>query len=75
MTSKQLSDLRKKKNQILTDNVWRLSLHNIAKKLNHYHSSTDVFHKNKKLEMIIKKKVAAARKRPFYLKIQKLLEQ
>ena len=57
-------------------NDCRLLLHNIAKKLNRHHSSIDVFFENdKKLEIIIKKKVVAIREKPLHLKIQKLLEQ
>ena len=63
MASKQLFEFEK--GQIVAYNDCGLSLHSIAKKLNHHHWSIDVFLKLiRKLEMIIKKKVVAAREKP-----------
>ena len=72
MASKQLSKFEK--DQIVTYNNFEQSLCNIAKKLNHQHSSIDVFLKNKKTGDYHQKGHGHKRKQ-LHLKIQILLEK
>ena len=73
MTSKQLSEFEK--SQIVTYNDWGLSLCDITKKLNCFRSSIDILPINYflKMEIIIKKKIAATREKLLHLMLMDTL--
>ena len=70
IASKQLSEFEK--GQIVTYNDCGQSFHVIPRKLNHYHSSTDVFPPNHKKTGNYDQKGCGHKRKPLYLKTQKL---